>query len=253
MVPAGEVNGVSMGRSPYPRPRAIDRSSPFFGRSSTCTHEPAAARLTIQPTWSAIQEPARGCAGFFRRRDGFRLARRRGVSAISSPASRARRVRQNGWVKLLCISKRVIMRAFRNCVVLVLTGVIANVLAEPVSPLPKKMSGHWTTAIPGSRTFTGAMSVVLNLPSGTGPIKGRLTSRGVFCGAIDEPLTGTWDGSELRLESKVRPNVNVQRKNGECGTGKVIYVLTRKAGQTRFDGEVWSDSAPVRGQVTLAP
>jgi hypothetical protein len=71
------------------------------------------------------------------------------------------------------------------------------------------------------------MSIVLDVPATTGPLTGRLTVRGVTYGAIDEPLTGTWDGTELRLESQVRPNVNAHRMNGECGTGKTTFALSR--------------------------
>ena len=146
------------------------------------------------------------------------------------------------------------MRNHQQLALLVLTVIFtAIVLAQTIAPLPKIMSGRWTAVIPGGRTFTGTMSVVLHVPAGMGPLTGRLTSRGVTCGAVDEPLTGTWDGNELRFESQVRPNVNAQRSNGECGTGRVTYVLTRKSGQTTFEGESRRDAAPAPAQITLAP
>jgi len=145
------------------------------------------------------------------------------------------------------------MRSGRNLAVLIFVGSIGTVLAQTPAPLPKTMSGHWTAVVPGGRTFTDSLSVVLDVPGGTGPLTGRLTIRGVTCGALDEPLTGTWDGSELRMESQVRPNVNAQRANGECGTGRVTFNLTRKPGQTAFNGESLRDAAPAPAQVTLAP
>jgi hypothetical protein len=81
------------------------------------------------------------------------------------------------------------------------------------------------------------MSMTLDAPVQPGPVTGRLTARGVGCGAENEPLTGTWDGSTLRVESKVYPNVNVQRMNAQCGSGRVTYTLTRKPGQSTFEGE----------------
>ena len=145
------------------------------------------------------------------------------------------------------------MRGVRIFVLLVLAGSAGMILAQTTAPLPKAMSGRWTSVVPGGRTFTDTWSVILDASGGTGPVTGRLTLRGVTCGALDEPLTGTWDGSELRMESQVRPNVNAQRTNGECGTGRVTFKLTRKPGQSTFEGESHRDAAPSPSQVTLAP
>lgn len=145
------------------------------------------------------------------------------------------------------------MRTLRICLLAALTGVASVALAQLVAPLPKSLSGRWMTIGGGvtGRTFTDTMSVAFDDPVGIGPVRGRLTSRGVVCGAMDEPLTGTWDGSELRFESQVRPNVNVARKNGDCGTGHISFVLTRKLGRTGFEGESHRDGSTA--QITLAP
>lgn len=145
------------------------------------------------------------------------------------------------------------MCSFRTCVLLAAIGATINVLAQPAASLPKTMSGRWTAVIPGGQTFTDTMSVSLDLPATTGPLTGRLTVRGVTCGALDEPLSGTWDGAELRFESRVRPNVNAQRMNGECGTGKTTFVLARKPGQDVFEGESRRDAMSVSSQIRLAP
>jgi hypothetical protein len=145
------------------------------------------------------------------------------------------------------------MRIVRNVVYLVSATTAGIALAQTAAPLPASMSGRWTAVVPGNRTFTDSLSVVLNVPGGTGPLTGRLTLRGVTCGAQDEPLTGTWDGTELRMESQVRPNVNAQRANGECGTGRLTFKLTRKPGQASFEGEALRDASPAPSQVTLAP
>ena len=142
-------------------------------------------------------------------------------------------------------------------VLLAAIAIVTNAAAQ-TAPLPKAMTGRWTFVRQGAnvkhvQTLSDVMSVVLDAPTGTGAVTGRFTSRGVICGAVDEPLTGTWDGTELRFESRVRPNVNAARANGECGSGKITFVLKRKPGETGFEGESTRDpgSAPV--QITLSP
>jgi len=144
------------------------------------------------------------------------------------------------------------MCTFRICFALALIAVAEGILAQ-ATPLPKSMSGSWTAVVPGRQTFTDSMSVVLDVPAGTGAVMGRLTVRGLACGAVDEPLTGTWDGTEPRLESVVRPNVNAQRMNGECGNGRVSFVLKRKPGRDGFEGESQRDGSPVTTQISLSP
>jgi hypothetical protein len=126
-------------------------------------------------------------------------------------------------------------------------------LAQTDAALPKELSGRWTTTVPGAGTFTDVLSVVFDAPAQPGPVAGHVTIRGVFCGSKDEPLVGNWDGTELRFESKVYPNVNVARSNGQCGTGQVTYVLRRIPGQSAFEGESRRDGASAPVQVTLSP
>ena len=145
------------------------------------------------------------------------------------------------------------MRRHRNLALLIVVGCVGVVLAQTVEPLPKKLSGRWTVVVPGGQTYTDTMSVVLDVPDGVGPVTGRFTSRGVGCGSQDEPLVGTWDGNQLRFETLARPNVNVQRMNADCGTGRLTVVLTRKSGQSTFEGESRRDGVPTPAQVTLAP
>ena len=144
------------------------------------------------------------------------------------------------------------MCALRIFFALALIAIADGVLAQATPP-PKAMSGSWTAVVPGRQTFTDSMSVVLEAPAGTGAVTGRLTVRGLACSAVDEPLTGTWDGTELRFESVVRPNVNAQRMNGECGNGRVSFVLKRKPGRDGFEGESQRDGSPVTTQISLSP
>lgn len=141
------------------------------------------------------------------------------------------------------------MQTLRICLT-ALAGVVGAVFAQTAA-LPKSLSGHWMAMGKDGRTYIDSMSVIFDDPIEVGPVKGRLTSRGVGCGAMDEPLTGTWDGSELRFESQVHPNVNAARKNGDCGTGRITFVLTRKPGQAGFAGESHRDTS--MAQITLAP
>jgi hypothetical protein len=145
------------------------------------------------------------------------------------------------------------MYAFRVFIAVALASVAGSVLAQAGAPLPKAMSGHWTVLASNGRVYTGDTSVVLDAPDGTGAVTGRFTSPGVTCGALDEPLSGTWDGSELRFETMVRPNENTQQRDGECGSGKLTYVLKRNPGQPGFEGEGHRDGMQVPVQVTLAP
>ena len=126
--------------------------------------------------------------------------------------------------------------------------------AAATVPIPTAMSGRWTAVVPGGRTFTDTLSIVLDaIPTGPGAVKGRLTLRGVTCGAQDEPLAGTWDGSELRFESLVRPNVNTQLQNGQCASGRVSFVLKRSPDGKSFQGESTRDGLSTPSQISLAP
>ena len=145
------------------------------------------------------------------------------------------------------------MRSLRVGTQIALLGAATWAVGQAPEPLPTALSGHWVVVLPNGRLYTDTMSVVLDAQSGTGAVTGRLTVRGVTCGAQDEPLTGTWDGAQLRFESRVRPNVNAQQKDAQCASGKVAYVLRRKPGQQAFDGEFTRDGMSVPGQATLAP
>jgi hypothetical protein len=145
------------------------------------------------------------------------------------------------------------MHVIRCLILLISTGVAVVVAAQTVAPLPKNLSGRWTAVVPGGKTFSDTLSIALDPSAEPGPITGRFTSAGVMCGAKDEPLVGSWDGSVLRFESKVRPNVNTTRMNGDCASGRVTYVLTRKPGQATFDGEANRDGMSTPVQVTLSP
>jgi hypothetical protein len=107
--------------------------------------------------------------------------------------------------------------------------------AQAQEALPPKLSGQWSVM-----TQRGAIIEFFSLTideRSTGAVSGKLTWRGINCGAKDEPFSGTWDGAELRFQSTVRPNVNAERANGQCPPQPSHFVLRRKSGSQGFEGE----------------
>jgi hypothetical protein len=145
------------------------------------------------------------------------------------------------------------MGASRCFVLLAVACGAGGVLAQDSTPLPKTMSGRCVAVVPGRQTYADTIAVILDAPAGTGAVTGRLTVRGVSCGAIEEPLTGIWDGHDLRFESRVRPNVNASLVNAQCASGRVTFRLTRKPGQSGFEVDFMREGMQAPGQVTLAP
>jgi hypothetical protein len=137
-----------------------------------------------------------------------------------------------------------------------LSGIVLGVLVEAAFAqagdlLPAKLSGRWTFV--GPRTYINAVSIEFDGDGRPGPIAGRLTWRGVSCGAQDEPLTGTWDGIELRFTAMLRANVNVQSMNGQCGEGQATFVLTRKRGERNFEGDARAAYTQAVPTISVSP
>lgn len=126
------------------------------------------------------------------------------------------------------------------------------VSAQSAEPLPAKLSGRWTFMGPAG-VFNDVVSLAFDAGAPPGRVAGRATWRGLTCGAQDEPFTGTWDGTELRIDTTHRPNVNAQRMNGSCAQGHAIYVLKRVPGTDRFEGNARVEGLPAVASVTLAP
>ena len=121
--------------------------------------------------------------------------------------------------------------------------------AQTAPPLPNALSGRWTFFGP-TAVLTDTVSLVFDGNGAPGPVAGKITIRGVTCGAKDEPFTGTWDGSVLRFEALMRADVNTTRMGGDCSAPAKI-VLTRKPGQTAFEGE--TTRAGFTSRLQLAP
>jgi hypothetical protein len=126
-----------------------------------------------------------------------------------------------------------------------LLGVAAGLaMAQAPEPLPGKLSGRWTFMGPAG-VFVNAFDVAFDGGGAPGPVSGKLTWKGVNCGALDEPIRGSWDGTELSFEAVLRPNANTLRVNGQCGSAPTKFSLKRKPGTGGFEGEARSETAVV--------
>ena len=76
----------------------------------------------------------------------------------------------------------------------------SSVAAQGMPPLPSTLQGRWTVVPPGGRTIIDSFKLRFDGAGAPGPVKGRVDWRGRGCGALDEPLAGSWDGSLLRFE-----------------------------------------------------
>lgn len=123
----------------------------------------------------------------------------------------------------------------------------------PANALPPSLSGRWTFLPAGGRTAIDAWSVRFDGGGAPGPVTGTLNWRGVNCGAQDEPLKGTWDGTELRFESVLRANTNTQNPNGNCAGGRGTWVLKRRPGSADFEGEASMNEGRIVVTVTASP
>lgn len=142
---------------------------------------------------------------------------------------------------------------WNNASLAISVGVFAAVAAaQSGDGLPHKLSGRWTVVGP-NQTFVNPVALEFDGDGKPGPITGRATWRGVTCGAQDEPLTGTWDGKELRVVTTHRANTNASRMNGQCGDGKTTYVLTRKPGEKTFEGEARSNYSSSVATISVSP
>jgi len=123
--------------------------------------------------------------------------------------------------------------------------------AQSSEPLPLKLFGRWTFAAPEG-VLNDAVTLSFDPPAAVGKVTGRVTWRGLSCGALDEPFSGTWDGTELRIETTHRPNVNTQRVNAQCGSGHATYTLKRTAGM-KFEGQAQLEGSSAIATMALTP
>jgi hypothetical protein len=134
-------------------------------------------------------------------------------------------------------------------VALLATAIATTVSGQSESVLPAKLSGRWT-AFAGTDVVIDSFSLTFEGNRAPGTVPGRLTWRGVNCGAKDEPIQAQWDGTVLKFEAVLKADTNTQRLNGRCGTEPLRWVLKRKSDQS-FEGE--GRVANIVVSVTAAP
>lgn len=123
--------------------------------------------------------------------------------------------------------------------------------AQPAdNTLPAKLQGRYTLTLPSGGVFLNAFSLVFDGPPSAGVVKGKVSWRGVNCGAQDEPIEATWDGSELRFGMRTYSNVNAQRSNGTCQADPHTVVLKRNASGV-FEGQQMAGQASI--SMTASP
>ena len=146
------------------------------------------------------------------------------------------------------------MQRFAILIAAVAVTVALPSAAQAPGPLPSTLSGRWTVVPPGGRAIIDTWSIRFEGNGAPGPVKGLVTWRGRGCGALNEPATGNWDGTELRFEFKARPDVNTQLMGATyCGEGKTIAVLRRTPGARDFEGTASLNDAPTGIQITGSP
>jgi hypothetical protein len=123
------------------------------------------------------------------------------------------------------------------------------VFGQSDAALPATLSGRWTAITP-SGAFIDSFSIVFEGNRAPGTVPGRLTWRGVNCGAKDEPIQAQWDGNVLKFEAVLKADTNTQRMNGKCGAEPVRWELKRKGAQS-FEGE--GRAANITVSVTAGP
>jgi hypothetical protein len=124
--------------------------------------------------------------------------------------------------------------------------------AQTDATLPSKLSGRMT-ATGATRTFILDIAMVFDGDRKPGAIAGHVTHHGVSCGAENEPLAGTWDGTELRVVAALHANVNTLRMGGQCDGAKVTYTLKRKPGGGEFEGDVRANTSSAVATIVLSP
>jgi hypothetical protein len=135
------------------------------------------------------------------------------------------------------------------------TSVFAISMSAPAqigATLPVKLSGRMT-ATGATQTFILDITMVFDGDRKPGAIAGRVTHHGVSCGAENEPLAGTWDGTELRVVAALHANVNTLRMGGQCDGAKVTYTLKPKPGTREFEGDVRANTSSAVATIVLSP
>jgi hypothetical protein len=123
---------------------------------------------------------------------------------------------------------------------LVLLALCAAVGALPFTqvasqePLPAAMSGRWIgmggqgAKAGGKMPIDFAWSVKVTKQNPDGSIEGTITYGGPQCSAKDAPMTGKFDGTELRMTVQLEPKV-------QCGVQN--FRMQKAGGKHLFEGK----------------
>jgi hypothetical protein len=133
------------------------------------------------------------------------------------------------------------MRTYNGFLCLLLVAAAGVAVAQ--TGLPKAMSGTWSGLSERNTPLNGTMSVVIDQQNPDGTIAGRITTSGQMCAMKDEPMTGRFDGTVLRMAATYRALVP------QASCGKATFVLKRSG--TGFEGEI--PGSRLRTKVSLAP
>ncbi|MEP7208350.1 MAG: hypothetical protein ABI920_15540 [Casimicrobiaceae bacterium] len=133
---------------------------------------------------------------------------------------------------------------------LALLATAVAVAGEAGEPLAPELAGRWTVLAPNGTTYIDVFALRFEGPLAPGTVRGRLTHRGITCGAKDEPFEGAWDGRVLRFEVDLKANANT-RTTSPCAAPHTIYVLERKSPEL-YEGTI-TNTAGTHGTLRAAP
>ena len=96
--------------------------------------------------------------------------------------------------------------------------------------LPAAMSGRWLGMGQkgGKIPIDFAWSVAITKQSPDGSIEGTMSYAGPQCSAKNAPMTGTFDGTELKVTAELQPKA-------QCG--KQTFRLKKAGGKHLFEGK----------------
>ena len=115
--------------------------------------------------------------------------------------------------------------------------------------LPRNLEGSWTGHghAKSSRPVAvgGALSVVIEKQNSNGAIEGKMAYSGSsLCELIDDPITGTFDGTVLTI------HVTFRNKFANAGCGPSSFVMNKNADGS-FTGEIPNSPSGIKAK--LAP
>jgi hypothetical protein len=112
-------------------------------------------------------------------------------------------------------------------------GVLPLTQTAAQEPLPASMAGRWVgfggegAKAGGRMPIDFAWSIKITKQNPDGSIEGTLSFGGPSCSAKDTPMTGTFDGKELKLTAQLQPAA-------QCG--EQTFRMRKAGGKHLFEG-----------------